>query len=81
METDPNPRVRQNILEIIAACEETIIPVTRRFLHDVNSLVRNSALLHICHRISPRSYTTEHRILILNQCFYDSYGNFSFTFS
>ncbi|KAG8201822.1 hypothetical protein JTE90_027302 [Oedothorax gibbosus] len=71
LESDPNPRVRQNIVSIIAACEETIVPITKRFLFDKNAAVRNAALLHICNRISPRSFSTKQRIMILKQCFSD----------
>ncbi|GFT76901.1 condensin complex subunit 3, partial [Nephila pilipes] len=71
MQNDPNPRVRQITVSIVAACEETIIPITKRFLYDKNANVRNAALLHICNRISPRSFTTTQRIMILQQCFND----------
>ncbi|KFM69572.1 Condensin complex subunit 3, partial [Stegodyphus mimosarum] len=53
LQNDPNARVRQNIVEILAACEETLLPLTGRFLYDQNANVRNAALLHICDRISP----------------------------
>ncbi|KAF8763193.1 Condensin complex subunit 3 like protein [Argiope bruennichi] len=71
MENDPNPLVRKTTVSIVAACEETIIPITKRFLYDKNANVRNAALLHICNRISPRSFTTKQRIMILKQCFSD----------
>ncbi|GIY95236.1 condensin complex subunit 3 [Caerostris extrusa] len=71
MQHDPNPRVRQFAVSVVAACEETIIPITNRFLYDKNANVRNAALLHICNRISPRSFTTIQRIVILKQCFSD----------
>ncbi|GFY51265.1 condensin complex subunit 3 [Trichonephila inaurata madagascariensis] len=71
MENDPNPRVRQITVSIVAACEETIIPITKRFLYDKNANVRNAALLHICNRISARSFTTAQRIMILKHCFSD----------
>ncbi|CAL1268798.1 unnamed protein product [Larinioides sclopetarius] len=71
MQNDPNPLVRKTTVSIVAACEETIIPITKRFLYDKNANVRNAALLHICNRISPRSFTTWQRIMILKQCFSD----------
>ena len=74
MQKDPNFRVRQHIVDILATCEETIVPVVQRFLFDKNAQVQNSALIHICHRISPRSFTIKQRIHILNKCFADSGG-------
>ncbi|XP_042897083.1 condensin complex subunit 3 isoform X1 [Parasteatoda tepidariorum] len=71
MQHDPYPHVRQNIVSIIAACEETIIPIANRFLYDKHPGVRNAALLHICKRIGPRSFAPAQRILILHRCFTD----------